>query len=268
MKRQKPQAEIGDRDREMIQALLDGEIHDAEKYEFERRLKKDVRLSAALERYASAKAMMNALPRPKVSPDLRARITSGIARPVPAPAQRQRTFSFGDWRSLAASMALVVFLASGTTYILTNRFSGPDETAMIAASHRRSLLAASPYDIASSDRHTVKPWLDAKLGLSPPVVDLADQGFSLLGARLDVLAAGPVPALVYRHKEHLLTLITEPLASSQTGSLAPESRVAGGLQMIHWIEGGYSFWAVSDMDRVELAAFVSLFRQRAARAGE
>ena len=47
----------------------------------------------------------------------------------------------------------------------------------VASGHRRSLLATSPVDVVSSDRHTVKPWLDARLGLSPPAPDLAKEGF-------------------------------------------------------------------------------------------
>jgi hypothetical protein len=56
-----------------------------------------------------------------------------------------------------------------------------DEIAAIIADHQRALLAAVPNDVASSDRHTVKPWFDNKLALSPQVLDLSDAGFPLAG---------------------------------------------------------------------------------------
>ena len=127
----------------------------------------------------------------------------------------------------------------------------------VAASHRRGLLATSPVDIASSDRHTVKPWLDAKLGISPPATDLASQGYPLLGGRVDVLGANTVPTLVYRHNEHLITVLAAPGAHSET---APAAETAGGYNIVHWTQGGFGFWAVSDIEPAELAAFVADYR--------
>ena len=132
----------------------------------------------------------------------------------------------------------------------------------IASGHRRSLLATSPVDVVSSDRHTVKPWLDARLGLSPPAPDLAKDGFTLVGGRVEVIDDRPVPALVYRHNEHLITLVAQPREGGP--AIDPVDLSAGGFFLVKWSDDAYSYWAISDMERPELDNFVARFRAAAA----
>ncbi|MCZ8547449.1 anti-sigma factor [Mesorhizobium qingshengii] len=174
---------------------------------------------------------------------------------------RARRFGSFDWRAMAASIMISAVLASGATQWVMFNSASDGFAAAVASGHRRSLLAASPIDIVSSDRHTVKPWLDARIGVSPPAPDLAQDGFALIGGRVEVISGRPVPALVYRHREHLITLVAEPQQGGST--TAPEDLSSGGFSMVHWSDGAFSYWAISDMERPELDDFVARFRKAA-----
>jgi anti-sigma factor RsiW len=281
----------------MIHALVDGELDAAAALAVERRIAAEPRLAAEHARLIALRDAFSRMPRPDVSDAFRARIagiaipateqqggdekartdptlaaprliagTGGSQKPAAArsrtgPSSMARRFGSYDWRALAASIMISAVLASGATQWVMINGAADGAAAAIASGHRRSLLAASPIDIVSSDRHTVKPWLDARIGVSPPAPDLAQDGFALIGGRVEVLADRPVPALVYRHREHLITLVAEPQQGA--GITEPRDLSSGGFSMVHWSDGAFSYWAISDMERPELDDFVTRFRKAA-----
>lgn len=248
----------------LIHALADGELDAATALSLERRMASDAHLAAEYDRILAVKGAIDRLPRPEVGERLRQGIARLASTPTTAtqPPAPSRPF---DWRALAASMLMAALLGSGATYWAMVGAGVPDDLlAGIAADHRRSLLAASPVDVASSDRHTVKPWLDGRIGVSPPAVDLAKDGFSLVGGRVEILGDRPVPVLVYRHREHLITLVAAPTEPSTSATPTPEDLSAGGFSLVHWTDGAFSYWAISDTERTALRDFVARFRAAAA----
>ena len=163
--------------------------------------------------------------------------------------------------ALAAAFAVVlglVFLYQGTTL---NRSRGNALANEVMSSHLRSLLATHLLDVPSTDQHTVKPWFDGKLKFSPPVQDFSEHGFRLIGGRLDYLNGREVAALVYQRNKHIINLFIWP--SESGGSTAGQSFVKDGYNVLHWEHDGFEFWAISDVNAVDLKVFANLEMQQA-----
>ncbi|AYG67212.1 MULTISPECIES: anti-sigma factor [unclassified Rhizobium] len=120
----------------------------------------------------------------------------------------------------------------------------------LLASHVRSMLADHLTDVLTSDQHTVKPWFNGKIDFSPPVVDLAVQGFPLVGGRVDYLDGRVVAALIYHRHGHVINLFIWPGASGTRGTAEKD-----GYNFVEWYADGLVFWAISDVAAPDLTAF-------------
>jgi len=232
----------------LVHAYCDGELDPANALAFERRMEAEPQLAAERDRIQALKRAMTRL-KPAAMPPagLRSRVEQAVGL-------RRRAMR-PTWSALAASVALAVMLSSAATWsVLAPGRAGLVEDEVVG-SHIRALMGAQPFDIASSDRHTVKPWFNGRIAQAPRVVDLAAEGFPLVGGRIDVIAKTPVPSLVYRYQKHLISV-----TATQGLGAPPRERVADGYHVIGWTDGGVSYWAVSDVGVGELEKFVQLFR--------
>lgn len=187
-----------------------------------------------------------------------------VAPVVPLPVPRRAGWR-SDWRALAASCVLTAGLAFGSAALLFAPDAQQTQIGATVAGHRRALLAQHTVDVASSDRHTVKPWLSSRLALAPNVVDLAAAGYPLLGARIEIVDGQPAPTLVYGHREHLISLSLIPAATAT--DTAPTPANVDGYAVLRWQHAGMALVAVSDIDRAGLDDFVARYRSAARGSG-
>jgi anti-sigma factor RsiW len=124
---------------------------------------------------------------------------------------------------------------------------------------KKNGLAGRLFDVASSDRHTVKPWLADRTTVSASIVDLCADGFPLAGGRVAVVDQVPAPTLVYRHAEHLVAVTELPLDMKGAGGAAGIETFTA-ITSRAWTDANLAFIAVSDMDEKALAEFVEAFR--------
>jgi anti-sigma factor RsiW len=249
---------ILDNDELRLQAYCDDELDPASVIEFERRLAADASLMARYDNIIALRSALRSLPRHQLPAALHAGVHAALSsarrqaevvhREAGHPVRRS-----WSWRALAASAVIGAVFGGSVMSTMERADLQQDVSRQIAAGHIRSLLAPQPFDIASSDRHTVKPWFTARLPESPQVVDLAAQGFRLAGGRVDVIGTVPVATLVYQHAAHIISLI-----SLRSEDSVPDGVVAG-YNMRSWSDGEFTYVAVSDLPMEKLASFERAF---------
>jgi len=212
----------------------------------------DPHLSSLIKRHATRHAAPDAL-RAGIRTQV-ALAEAGRSDTSAPPASKRRAWFALHWRTAAVSFAMGLACAA-LVLPLAQRFDlNPALDAELVADHVRALQVGPLIEVASTDRHTVKPWFLGKLDFSPPVADLTESGFPLVGGRLDYLDGRPVAALVYQRQQHTINLFISPA----DGASAPiDSRTVRGFHVRHWSRDGMSFWAISDLNDRELTEFVN-----------
>ena len=235
-----------------LNAYCDGELDPMSAVAFERRMADDALLKAQYVRLLSLRRAMRSLPLSSAPPSLSASINARLNadRVVRAVRPPQRKWSL---QALAAAAVFGAVLSSSVMLTVQRYDLHEDVARQVVAGHIRGLLAPQPFDVASSDRHTVKPWFTSRLPESPQVPDLAAEGFILVGGRVDVVGHDPVATIVYKHAKHTVSLTTLPPDQS-----VPD-RAISGYNVWSWSDAQFTYIAVSDLPAPVLASFEQAF---------
>jgi anti-sigma factor RsiW len=217
----------------LLHAYVDGELDPAASLELEAQLAADPSLRAAHEHLRALSAEIQST-------------ADEPSRPARRHASRRlAALALTGIAAIALILAAVVFRPADNERLLQD----------ILASHARATLGQRMMDVASSDRHTVKPWLSSRLPFSPPVADYASLGYELAGARVDYAGGRPVAVLLYKRRKHTIEVFVFP------GADAPARAVSrDGLNLETFAQGGMTYWLLSDVAREDLEGLARLLR--------
>jgi anti-sigma factor RsiW len=242
----------------LLHAYVDGELEMTGTLEIEQHLQTCPACASAHARLVDLRtALQTQLPYHTPRRQLRLNVQAALRRAGRRDSARR--LATPRWLALAACVAVVLFggWTLATVLAPTPRPDGDIVVREVVAAHIRSLMVDKhQLDVESSDRHTVKPWFKGKVDFAPTVQDFSQQGFPLVGGRLDYLDNRPVAALVYKRREHPINLFMWPVGAS--ADAVPSTIERQGYHLVHWTQAGMNCWAVSDLDVRELQDFARL----------
>ena len=165
------------------------------------------------------------------------------------------------WKILAVPALLLLILSVGV-----NLYVGREKTrrervySELADLHVSALASATPVDVISTDRHTVKPWFQGKLPFSFNLPELQGTEFTLLGGRVTYLAQTPGAHLIYQIRKHEISVFIFQDRGDETASLASGPVHAVSFKVENWTQGGLRYFVVGDVGAEDIQALSKLLR--------
>jgi len=265
--------------RRLIDAYLDDEVDLLTSLTITRHLPECPECASLLQNRRTMRALFQSIPLSAIPTGglaaLQARMHTALQQPIqPSPSASNKlpnrlpilsalrqSLNRSSFGLMAAAFVMLIAVIL-VTRPLSNQIapeSSLDQVAhQVLTSHIRSLMADHLLDVVSTDLHTVKPWFNGKLDFSPTVIDLAANGFPLIGGRLDYLDQRPVAALIYQRQKHYINVFAWPSGQASNDSLQKFS--AQGYNEFYWSQNGTKYWVVSDLNDTDLQAFIALIQ--------
>ena len=242
-----------------VHGYFDGELDAVRAAEFERHLETCRECQALVEQMESLRTRFRQADLyEQASPQLRERIRKQLGS-----APRSARTAHISWRqSFLVPAFATLAVAAGFTiawFLVQAHTATTRTTAELIDAHVRSLQPGHLTDVPSTDQHTVKPWFDGKLDFVPPVSDFAEQGFPLVGGRLDIIDGHSVAAVVYARRKHMVNLFVWPTRGTE--QLADVSGSRQGYNWSSWRLGGMQFCLVSDVSAADLRELKDLINR-------
>ncbi len=238
-----------------LDAYADGELMQRDVQEFEAHLRGCAACAAAVvERQALKRAVRVAGRRYTPSAELRARVRVQLHE---AGGERRR-WAIG-WRWAAVAAAVVLAVAGGALW--RRQTEQGSLVREVVDLHVANLASATPVEVVSSDRHTVKPWFQGKLPFTFNLPDLAGTDFRLIGGRMAYLDGAPAAHLVFQVRQHYLSAF---LVQERGVRLSGVRRsTEANFHVETWSAGGLRYIVISDAAPEDVAGLSDLLRKAA-----
>ena len=192
----------------LLDACIDGELDLIRQLDLEAHLETCSTCKKAAE---AAMDFRNSLrmntPLYKAPPELRAKIRAALRKESKPQIRRITLFRPS---AVYAAAVLAVCLLGVWAWMAASHGRVQQLIAEAISDHSRSLLVDHLLDVTASEPYIIKRWFSEKLDYSPPLVNLTEAGYKLIGGRLAILDTRRVAVIVYKHQESLSTYSCGP----------------------------------------------------------
>src|SRR6202049_1730839 len=241
--------------RDKLDAYADGELDSTQASAMGKHLPSCPSCAAGvLERVQMKRSVQMAGKRYTASADFRNRIANSIA----AKPQRQTGWL---WRILAIPALAVVILSVGVNFYAGRETARRQRVySELADLHVSALASATPVDVISTDRHTVKPWFEGKIPFSFNLPELQGSPFTLLGGRVTYLGQTPGAHLIYQMRKHEVSAFIFQDRTDETASLPSGPVHALSFNAESWTQNGLRYFVFGDVSPDDIHALSKLLR--------
>jgi anti-sigma factor RsiW len=247
--------------REKLDAYLDGELAPVDARALSAHMRSCAACSSdALERVQTKRSVSAAGTRYEPSAEFRTSFQAQFAKDT---APKNRSGMRWQWRLVAASaFAVLVFAVALNLYLGRESRSQARLYSELADLHVAALASATPVDVISTDRHTVKPWFQGKIPFAFNLPELQGTEFTLLGGRVTYLAQTPGAHLIYQLRKHEISVFIFQDRGTEAASSTSNSKPAQSLSFnfASWTQNGLRYFVVGDVGASDIEALSKLLR--------
>ena len=151
------------------------------------------------------------------------------------------------WPVTTAALAVLILAV-----VWTHQSAQRSETFReVADLHVSDLASANPYDVVSSDRHTVKPWFQGRIPFAFNLPEFAGTEFTLLGGRLVYLHQQPAAQVMVGVRQHKISVLILQETNTLSASFPLTNGVAvrDSFNVETWQNRGLRFFVIGDADK-------------------
>jgi anti-sigma factor RsiW len=238
-----------------LAAYVDRELESAEANALASHLRTCASCAAdALERVQMKRSVQMAGNRYAASAELRNRIAQSVAA-------KPGRGSGWLWKILAVpALSLLLLSVAVNWYVGRDNARRQRVYSELADLHVAALASASPVDVVSTDRHTVKPWFQGKIPFTFNLPELQGSEFTLLGGRVTYLAQTPGAHLIYQIRKHEVSVFIFQDRGAETASLPSGPVHAASFNAENWAQGGLRYFVVGDVSADDIQALSKLLK--------
>jgi anti-sigma factor RsiW len=163
------------------------------------------------------------------------------------------------WKIIAIPAVLLLIASVGVNlYVGHERTKTQRVYSELADLHVAALASASPVDVVSTDRHTVKPWFQRKIPFTFNLPELQGTEFTLVGGRVTYLAQTPGGHLIYQVRKHEISVF---IFQDREGDTIPSGSLSAlSFNVENWRQNGLRYFVVGDVSGDDIQALSKLLR--------